>query len=98
MYKASPPMSAAITRITTTKNRRMRRLLKNLNRAPSVNRLEPDIDFVVEALLDNIVSNQIRNLPQRGDWIDTTISGRRQKNIVVILAYIVVRDANVLAE
>src|SRR5262245_24335576 len=90
-YTNAPPMSAAITITLTPRAMTIRFLVKNLNVASPPNALEPDVDFVIHAFFDHILSNRIGHLLERRNRIYATRSGFGCEDLIVILAYFFIR-------
>src|SRR5262245_42279242 len=75
-----------------------RRLVKNLNIAPSANGFKPQADFVVHAFLDNVLKDRRGHIGVR-EWRDRLHSafvGFRYEYLLVILPDLIVRGTDQL--
>src|SRR6266581_2892869 len=92
------PIKARIAITMKLSAARIRRLLKNLNIAPSTDSFEPYIDLVIQIFLNNVVPHGINDLIERRNRIHTTRPGFRHKNIFIILEHLIVRRTYELPE
>src|SRR5262245_16286644 len=93
-------MAAASAKTMTARNILTRRLVKNLNVAPSTNGFKPQADFAVHSFLDHVLKDRRGHFGIR-EWRDglhSAFAGFRYEYLLVVLADFVGRGPDQLSK
>src|SRR3954465_11531708 len=93
------PSSASIAMTRPPMKPSMRRLLKNLNVAPSTDSFEPHLHLVLKELCNHVFPHSFRHfgIAQEGNG-DSAAPSCRDENVLVVLTYVLVRGPDRFSE
>src|SRR5262249_54169811 len=99
-YAIAPAIAATITSTAMPSDAMMRRLLKNLNVAPSAYGFQPPFHFMIQALLNHVLPDSFRHvrIGQRWNRLHSARACFRQEHFVVVFPDFIIARSNQLPE
>src|SRR4029453_4303220 len=99
-YAIAPAIAATITSTAMPSAAMMRRLLKNLNIAPSAYGFQPPIYFMIQVFLDHVLPDSLCHLRIGQGWnrLHSSCTCLRQKHFVVVFPDFIIGWSDELPE